>query len=143
MKRRTSTSSSSITIAATSITNIPVTTSMAGTIMASASIFAPRAATTAPGGAFATPASSSQEGDDDVYIIDPPPLVTSVSQFYNDDETLRAPNPDLETTALWRSQVLLPFQVSNVTYSFLGPISSLEQIELISSCFPSPPNTFL
>ncbi|XP_057720231.1 cell wall integrity and stress response component 4-like [Arachis stenosperma] len=111
----TATSSSSITITATTTTNVPVTTSTTGTTMAHASISATRAATAALSGASTTPASSSQESDEDVPVMGPPPLVANVSQFYDDDGNLR----DVKTTALWRSQVQLPFQVFNVTYSFL------------------------
>ncbi|XP_016178847.1 putative protein TPRXL [Arachis ipaensis] len=99
----TAASPSSTTISVTTTINVFVTTSTAGTTMASASISTTKAAVIAPGGTSATPASSSQEGDDDVHVASPPPLVTSMSQFYNDDGILRASNPDVETTDLWRS----------------------------------------
>ncbi|XP_016199405.1 endochitinase A-like [Arachis ipaensis] len=105
----TAATSSSTTVAAiTTTTTVPVTTLTIGVTTSSlfpASTIATAVATSASGGASAIPVSSLQEeDDDDVHVVDPLPLVANVSQFYNNNGTLRALNPDVETTALWRSQ---------------------------------------
>ncbi|KAL4315072.1 hypothetical protein AHAS_Ahas15G0148500 [Arachis hypogaea] len=144
----TAATSSSTTVAAiTTTTTVPVTTLTIGVTTSSlfpASTIATAVATSASGGASAIPVSSLQEeDDDDVHVVDPLPLVANVSQFYNNNGTLRALNPDVETTALWRSQVLLPFQVTIVLYSFLGPISTQEQSSRFLLSFHLSLNTFL
>ncbi|XLS98403.1 hypothetical protein HN51_041138, partial [Arachis hypogaea] len=78
------------------------------------------------------------EEDNDVQIVTPPPLVVSVAQFYNNDGTLRASNLDVETIELWQSQIFLPLRVTGILHSFLGSLSTQEQIDSISSFFPSP-----
>ncbi|KAL4349844.1 hypothetical protein AHAS_Ahas10G0082600 [Arachis hypogaea] len=94
-------SSSSTTITATTTTTILVNTA-GGTILSclSASVSAIAVATAVLGVALAAPAFPSQHDDNNVHVVALAPLVANVSQFYNDDATLRAPNLKLETTAL-------------------------------------------
>ncbi|MED6151865.1 hypothetical protein PIB30_086495 [Stylosanthes scabra] len=50
---------------------------------------------------------------------------------------LKAPEPSIETSELWQSQVLLPFKVDNTIHAFLGPIATREELDSISHSFPS------
>ncbi|XLT95420.1 hypothetical protein HN873_017082, partial [Arachis hypogaea] len=130
-------SSSYATDAATTASTItPVTMASASS---SFSAIIATATASASGVATTTQLPHQFNEDDDVQIIPPPSLVADVAQFYNEDGSLRSPNLDIEITALWKGQVFLPFKVTGLLYSFLGTLSTQEQIESVSSFFSSPP----
>ncbi|MED6126775.1 hypothetical protein PIB30_081772 [Stylosanthes scabra] len=95
-----------------------------------------------------SPTTSSRHGDgkkqpeekEKMPITPSPPefLVNNGVAPLTEDEYVKAPKPSIESSKMWQSQILLPFKVDDVLYSFLGPIASREQLASVSSFFPSP-----
>ncbi|RYR54991.1 hypothetical protein Ahy_A06g030247 [Arachis hypogaea] len=85
---------------------------------------------------MAAASHSREEGDTTLPL---PPLMAALARFYNEDEALRSPNPNAETSNPWCRQIFLPFSVNRVLYSFLGLLATQEQLDYVSSFFPSPP----
>ncbi|MED6175238.1 hypothetical protein PIB30_076550 [Stylosanthes scabra] len=74
----------------------------------------------------------------DKSYIAAPAMVASLEAFVDQDGILRAPNPLVESSELWQSQVFLPFKIDSITYSFLGPILTPKKLSSIKSFFPGP-----
>ncbi|MED6199435.1 hypothetical protein PIB30_075934 [Stylosanthes scabra] len=51
-----------------------------------------------------------------------PVMVSSEKTFILRKKDLRAPDPRIESSAIWQTQVFLPFKIDSRIFSFLGPI---------------------
>ncbi|MED6148283.1 hypothetical protein PIB30_051629 [Stylosanthes scabra] len=93
------------------------------------------------------PASSKEKGKKkkkkekssgkETAFVPPELLVVESTITLIKDGFLKAPEPSIETSELWKSQVLLPFKVDNTLHAFLGPITTREELDSILNSFPS------
>ncbi|MED6226268.1 hypothetical protein PIB30_101908 [Stylosanthes scabra] len=70
---------------------------------------------------------------------DAPVMVAFEKTFVLRKKDLRAPDPCIESSPIWQTQVFLPFTIDSRTFSFLGPILIPRKANSMKS-FPSVPN---